>query len=125
MLGGISKEAVAMALSFLTKRGYARVQTAGRVKTLLLTSAGVQAHADYLRLLKAIEKCWVTRYGAKTMQDLSGVLERIAGDGTAQGSPLFQGLEPYPEGWRAKVRKPVTLPHYPMVLHRGGYPDGS
>jgi predicted transcriptional regulator len=125
MLGGISKEAVAMALSFLTKRGFARVQTAGRVKTLLLTSAGVQAHADYLRLLKAIEKCWVTRYGAKTMQGLSDVLERIAGDGTAEGSPLFQGLEPYPEGWRAKVRKPDTLPHYPMVLHRGGYPDGS
>jgi DNA-binding MarR family transcriptional regulator len=90
MLGGISKEAVAMALSLLTKRGYARVQTAGRVKTLLLTPAGVQAHADYLRLLKAIEKRWVTRHGAKTMQDLSGVLQRIAGDGTAQGSPLFQ-----------------------------------
>src|SRR6266567_3548963 len=23
------------------------------------------------------------------------------------------------------VRRPATLPHYPMVLHRGGYPDGS
>ena len=38
---------------------------------------------------------------------------------------LFQGLEPYPDNWRASVRRPVTLPYYPMVLHRGGYPDGS
>ncbi len=41
------------------------------------------------------------------------------------GSPLFTGLEPDPAGWRGAVRKPRTLPHYPMVLHRGGYPDGS
>jgi hypothetical protein len=38
---------------------------------------------------------------------------------------LFQGLEPYPDNWRASVRAPRTLPYYPMVLHRGGYPDGS
>jgi predicted transcriptional regulator len=125
VLGGISKEAVAMALSFLTKRGYARVRTDGRVKRVLLTPAGVKAQADYPRLVKVIEKRWVTRYGAKTVQDLRVVLERIAGDGAAEGSPLFQGLEPYPEGWRARVREPATLPHYPMVLHRGGYPDGS
>ena len=35
------------------------------------------------------------------------------------------GLQPYPDGWRAKVRAPETLPHHPMVLHRGGFPDGS
>ena len=52
-------------------------------------------------------------------------LERLAGGGTAETSPLFGGLEPYPDGWRASVRKPETLPHYPMVLHRGGFPDGS
>jgi hypothetical protein len=39
--------------------------------------------------------------------------------------PLFLALEPYPGNWRARVRPPATLPHYPMVLHRGGYPDGS
>jgi hypothetical protein len=45
----------------------------------------------------------------------------------AHGGPalLMQGLEPYPDGWRAQVRRPEVLPHYPMVLHRGGYPDGS
>jgi hypothetical protein len=34
-------------------------------------------------------------------------------------------MRPYPGNWRLQVRPPVTLPHYPMVLHRGGYPDGS
>jgi hypothetical protein len=28
-------------------------------------------------------------------------------------------------GPRAAVRAKDTLPQYPMVLHRGGYPDGS
>jgi hypothetical protein len=38
---------------------------------------------------------------------------------------VFRGLEPYPDNRQARVRPPTTLPHYPMVLHRGGYPDGS
>ena len=55
----------------------------------------------------------------------AGVASAIGRRTSAQLSPLFRGLEPYPDGWRAKVRKPDTLPHYPMVLHRGGFPDGS
>jgi len=55
---------------------------------------------------------------------------RAPGAAGALGAPggpplLMRGLEPYPDGWRAKVRRPEILPHYPMVLHRGGYPDGS
>jgi hypothetical protein len=42
-----------------------------------------------------------------------------------QPPPLFGGLEPYPDNWRASVRRPDVLPRFPMVLHRGGYPDGS
>ncbi|MGA2826507.1 MAG: hypothetical protein ABSF03_10325 [Streptosporangiaceae bacterium] len=45
--------------------------------------------------------------------------------GDLAASPLGPVLEPYPGNWRADVRAPRTLPHYPMVLHRGGYPDGS
>jgi len=45
--------------------------------------------------------------------------------GAPGGPPLMRGLEPYPDGWRAEVRRPEALPHYPMVLHRVGYPDGS
>ncbi len=49
---------------------------------------------------------------------------------------LSEGLHPYPDGWRARkkyveqtnavIDDPTgRLPHYPMVLHRGGWPDGS
>ena len=40
-------------------------------------------------------------------------------------SPLFVGLAPYPDGWRAEIAPRQTLPHYPFVSHRGGFPDGS
>jgi hypothetical protein len=124
-LSGVSKEAIAMALSFLTKRGYARVHVSGRVKAVLPTPEGVQAQSAYWRLLTRIESRWAERYGEKTADGLKEALDRIAGDGTVRGSPLYRGLRPYPEGWRAKVGQPATLPHYPMVLHRGGFPDGS
>ena len=123
--GGVSKEAVAMAVSFLTKRGYAKVLTEARAKVLLLTPVGVAARENYARLVRAMERRWAERYGRKNLDDLQSALDRIAGDGTAGNSPLFRGLEPYPEGWRARVPKPATLPHFPMVLHRGGWPDGS
>ncbi len=43
----------------------------------------------------------------------------------ALAADVAAGLVAYPDNWRAAVRRPATLPHYPMVLHRGGYPDGS
>ncbi len=36
-----------------------------------------------------------------------------------------EGLTPYPEGWRARARPHDVLPDFPLVLHRGGYPDGA
>lgn len=125
---GVSKEAIAMALSFLTTQGYATVQAearGSRVPVLLLTAKGVEAQERYRRVLRAVEKRWAERWGAAPIERLRAALEPLAGKGTAEDSPLFAGLEPYPEGWRARARKPATLPHFPMVLHRGGYPDGS
>jgi hypothetical protein len=51
---------------------------------------------------------------------------RTSLDPLVEGSPgpLLEGLRPYPDGWRAK--SPIeTLPQFPMVLHRGGFPDGA
>lgn len=126
-LSGVSREAIAMALGFLAKRGYLKVMAleGKRGKRVLLDSQGVEACEACIRLLARIEHSWAQRYGEDQLQNLWSCLERIAGDGTPEGSPLFAGLEPYPDGWRAKVPKPKTLPHFPMVLHRGGYPDGS
>ena len=128
LLSGVSKEAVSMALGVLGKARIAVVEpdeTRARTKVARLAPKGQDAQDAYHRLTAAIEERWGARFGQDTVRTLRESLERLAGDGTAQQSPLFRGLEPYPDGWRASVRKPATLPHYPMVLHRGGFPDGS
>jgi len=76
-------------------------------------------------LLRTIEERRQARFGKEAILSLRDSLEHLVGEPSAEMSPLFRGLEPYPDGWRASVRKPNTLPHYPMVTHRGGYPDGS
>jgi DNA-binding MarR family transcriptional regulator len=127
-LSGVSKESIAMALGFLEKRGFVQVlsqEHARRGRIVMLTTAGIQAQAEYPQRIRMLEERWNARTGAEATSTLRASLEALAGDGTRSGSPLFQGLDPYPEGWRAKVRPASTLPHFPMVLHRGAYPDGS
>jgi DNA-binding MarR family transcriptional regulator len=128
LLSGVSKEAISMALGFLQKKGFAVVEpdpTASRRKLVRLTPKGLDAQVDYRHRLVQIEERWRARFGPENIDHLRESLERLVGEPTAQLSPLFRGLEPYPDGWRAAVRRPERLPHYPMVLHRGGYPDGS
>lgn len=125
---GVSKEATATALSYLTKRGYAVVEPeagGSKGKRVRLTARGILAKDAYGRMAASIERRWIGLFGNAAVEGLRKGLESLATDGTAERSPLFAGLEPRPECWRSKVPKPVTLPHYPMILHRGGYPDGS
>jgi len=125
---GVSKESIAMALTFLKARRYIRVlseQPPGKWKLLLLTPEGVLAQAQTKTLLDEIEPRWRERFGTSRLTRLAKTLQGIVGGGSAENSPLFQGLKPYHDGWRAKVAKPQVLPHFPMVLHRGGFPDGS
>jgi DNA-binding MarR family transcriptional regulator len=122
---GVSKEAIAMAYKFLEKRGYVRVAAdAKRVKRILLTPKGTRAKQKYFELVGVIEDRWLDRY-ARNIREIRAIFEKLIGDASPPSSPLFRGLEPYPANWRASVRKPEMLPHFPMVLHRGGYPDGS
>jgi DNA-binding MarR family transcriptional regulator len=127
-LSGVSKEAIAISLSFLGKRGYAVIQpksTASR-KVLMLTPKGRRVQDRYRQLLLAMEERWQARFGEQAIGRLRELLEQLAGGSEEQQqSPLFRVLEPYPEGWRASVPRPEVLPDYPMVLHRGGFPDGS
>jgi hypothetical protein len=113
-LSGVSEEAVAMAMGLLTKKGVVKVEQAVR-----LTPRGAEAKDTYLRRLAILEARWRERFG----EDIIDALREAVHPFT--GKYLWGGLEPYPDGWRASVRKPKVLPHYPMVLHRGGYPDGS
>jgi hypothetical protein len=125
---GVSKEAVSAATGFLQRGGFA-VAAPGPAVTL--TDTGLAALHGHEELLRAAEQRWADRCGAAPFERLrEGVLR------FAEGQGLALGLRPYPDGWRAQGRykaqteavlaDPWTaLPAHPMVLHRGGFPDGS
>jgi methyltransferase (TIGR00027 family) len=125
---GIAKEAVSWALGVLTRAGLAAEApdpAASRGKAACLTPRGQQAQRRYHELTAQIEQRWQDRFGTAPLAALRGALEPLVTAPDGEPPPLFGGLKPYPDNWRAKVRPPAALPHYPMVLHRGGYPDGS
>ncbi|HEX4229438.1 MAG TPA: MarR family winged helix-turn-helix transcriptional regulator [Bryobacteraceae bacterium] len=127
-LAGVSKEAIQMAIGLLEKRGYAIVEpdpVAARTKSIRLTEKGRAARDAYCARLRFVEERWAERFGEDRISRLRESLEALAGETGGRDSPLFLGLEPHPNGWRALVPRAETLPHHPMVLHRGGYPDGS
>ncbi len=122
---GIAKDAIANALSFLEKRGYIAIERAGPSRMVHLTPKGSDARDAHQRRLATVEKRWGERFGTESVDRLRAPLEEIALDGGALSPRLLEGLTPYPENWRASVACAAELPHFPMVLHRGGYPDGS
>jgi DNA-binding MarR family transcriptional regulator len=128
-LSGVSAEATAMCAGWLERHGCAVTEpdrTASRSKVLRLTLKGHKAQQKYHRLLRDSEVGWRTRLGDATIDELRAALHHLVDDGTFASSPLATGLTPYPDNWRARTRRrPGALPHHPMVLHRGGYPDGS
>jgi len=126
---GVSKEANAMCAGWLVRHGCAVSEPdpeAARGKLLRLTPKGQNAQQKYHRVLDSVEETWRSFYGARAVDALRAALADLVGDGSLGSSPLARGLVPYPDNWRARLRqRPDTLPHYPMVLHRGGFPDGS
>jgi hypothetical protein len=115
---GVSKEAARWMLGILVRGGLATVapDPPGRGQLIRLTDGGLQAKPGYEERLAAIEGAWRDRFGGGDIEGLKGALARI-------NRRLAEGTTPPPGGWRAKVKRP--LPHQPMVLHRGGYPDGA
>ena len=127
-LTGIAEMGIDNSLSTLGKGGYVTVAVdpaVGRARLARLTAKGHQVQGSYRQRTGEIERDWETRFGQQAVAAVRGSLEALAGGGTSRDSPLFAGLKPYPEGWRSQVARPDTLPHYPMVSHRGGFPDGS
>jgi DNA-binding MarR family transcriptional regulator len=138
-VAGVSKEATSMALRFLTKNGYVVVEAGpidARTKLARATPMGREAQ-DTARLLHGdVEQAWETRFGAGNLHRLRAGLHALLDQRNGARARLSLGLQPYADGWRAT--KPYLeqtnaviddpsgrLPHYPMVLHRGGWPDGS
>jgi DNA-binding MarR family transcriptional regulator len=125
---GLSKELIKSSVGLLEKRRYLVVEsdpTAKAKKLVRLTPKGREAQYAYRQRLGIIEERWRARFGKDAIRDLRESLERLVASPPAELPPLFRGLEPYPDGWRASVPRPEGLPHYPMVTHRGGFPDGS
>jgi DNA-binding MarR family transcriptional regulator len=132
-LAGVSKEATAVALRFLTKAGIVSVD---KNKLVALTPKGLEAQAEALRLHAKVERAWSDRFGAEDVGRLRAALHVVLEQREGDRARLALGLRPNPEGWRASARyarqtaavldDPLgRLPHYPMVLPRGGWPDGS
>jgi DNA-binding MarR family transcriptional regulator len=136
---GVSKEAISVSLGFLERRGCVAVEpdpAASRFKLARLTPSGRQAQDAYGRILGDVEASWRERFGAAGLAGLRESLQALVDQPGGGEPPLSPGLVPYPGGWRAHkpyltqttamIRDPRgTLPHYPMVSHRGGFPDGS
>ncbi|HEY5519468.1 MAG TPA: hypothetical protein VIK08_02330 [Candidatus Limnocylindrales bacterium] len=124
-LTGVTSEPIAMGLSWLEKRRLVSVVTVDRMKLVRLSAAGVAARGRALDRVREVESSWRDRYGESMIDSVRHILEPLVGDGTPSGSRLFDGLTPPADGWRASIPAPATLPHFPMVTHRGGYPDGA
>jgi methyltransferase (TIGR00027 family) len=137
---GISKEAVSVSGGWLERHGYVVNEpdpAGGRGRHLRLTPRGEQAQDDYHRRADQIGDGWRARSGDSVIDGLAAALRALYAHPDGQEHPLIAGgLVPYPDGWRAHppyqrlteamIADPAgALPHYPMVTHRGGYPDGS
>jgi DNA-binding MarR family transcriptional regulator len=138
LAAGVSKEAVNMSMTWLEKAGHIVVELhpTARGKIVRTTPAGAEAQSAYTRRLGEVETAWGQRSGPDSVAALRSSLGHILDQPGGEDGPLSAGLVTPPGGWRGKGRyKPLTaafiesprgaLPHHPMVLHRGGWPDGS
>jgi DNA-binding MarR family transcriptional regulator len=119
---GISKEAIAIEVGRLRRGGLATVSVPGKVVALTRDGATAASEAEVLR--DELDGNW------SALSRLPDILAAIVTE------KLAEGLEPPADGWRARspylaqtratLADPVSaLPRFPMVSHRGGYPDGS
>lgn len=117
---GVSKEAMAMGLTHLRRTGLGETSAD---RSVALTAKGCQALDDYR-----------ARAGEQVAPDLRHALLNVVSAGG--GARLGAGLAPPPGCWRGErpylaqtqrlMARPLgSLPWHPMVLHRGGWPDGS
>jgi hypothetical protein len=117
-LAGVSKEAVAMAAGYLIR---ARLAEPGPQRSLTLTAAGRAALGDY-RARAAGQQDPVLRASLTAVLSQRTALEQ----GLVPPDGCWRGAKPYLAQTRRMLADPAAaLPWQPMVLHRGGWPDGS
>jgi hypothetical protein len=120
---GISRESVSISVKSLQRLDGATVES----NVVRLTERGAQLQRHYARVVGEVA---AERHRAHP--DLAATLAGLL----ARTDDLVAALTPPAEGWRANspyrtltkamLEDPATrLPAYPLVTHRGGFPDGS
>jgi DNA-binding MarR family transcriptional regulator len=137
---GVSKEGVASTLGFLERHHCIEIapdRSGRRGKSAWPTESGIKARDARPTRSARIEQSWQTRFGPTEISALRATAEHLLNVQAKDGEfTLAQGLHGYPDSWRnhapyaaqtkAMLQNPAEhLPRHPMVLHRGGYPDGS
>ncbi len=118
---GVARVTVDSQSRLLSELGLATVQpdpNAARGKVARLTGNGRRAQSAYARRSEEIEARWRERHGARDVERLRAALEAL------DPALLLAGTRAPAGGWREQTPL-ASLPHYPLVTHRGGYPDGS
>jgi len=122
-LAGIAKEITDVSLGHLEKDGLAQLRTEGRARIATLTGLGVLTRENTDGRRAELDA------GFEAARE---PLERIL----SNTDGLVEALTPQPSAWRshrkyaAQTKRLLTdpraaLPHFPIVTHRGGFPDGS
>jgi hypothetical protein len=133
---GVSRQAIDASIAFLFKAGLVALDGKGVKAVASITASGRAALTEGIRRLTGVETAWEREHGTAAVDRLRAAMDRILAEGQGPGSAMAEGLTPHDGGWRtykpyraqtdAVVGDPrAALPHHPMVLHRGGFPDGS
>ena len=120
---GIAREITDVSLGYLEKQGLATLSGTGRAKVVKPTAGGVAAQRQTDERLDELDRRFEPARAA-----LETILSNTDG--------MVDALTPHPMGWRAQkpylaqtermlVNPRAALPHFPIVTHRGGFPDGS
>jgi DNA-binding MarR family transcriptional regulator len=114
---GIHRAQIDNAVGYLERARLADVippPGAKRGRSVALTPRGTNAKARGAAKLAKLEAAWDERHGAR----LARVREALAS--IAPTDP-----EHPPGTWRAESKPLARLPRFPLVTHRGGFPDGA
>lgn len=133
--GGVAKEGVTVALNFLSKNGFLKIGSE-KDKVVRLTAKGKDAQKTYAATVERIEKQWERTFGKPVVSSLRNALQALEEPGKSGRSGLAEGIEPRAGAWRTDKRYARqteaylsdprgSLPHYPFISHRGGFPDGN
>jgi hypothetical protein len=125
---GLTADGVDRVLSVLQRAGCATEEPSpGRARNRQIrpTARGERSRDAGAARLSKVEDRFGERYGKGRATELRRALAPL-GDGTRAGSAvLFSGLQAPPGSWRAELPPPERLPRFPLVTHRGGFPDGA